>query len=167
MIARVYFGGHQRSTARTSRVSPSELSALQLLGMYNTKKRKRNFDHSNKRSHRYDGEESGQYYSTRQHGSTQDTNLLVQAHEADLRRGPQAQQLARSLEVLEYLDSPTDSRLRVKQAIGSALIRWAGGSVFAHRPFDGDEEDTISLGVHNTAKSKHTTKDDSGIWVDR
>ncbi|KAF9442708.1 hypothetical protein P691DRAFT_810224 [Macrolepiota fuliginosa MF-IS2] len=132
--------------------------------MHTTRKRKRQSDHTNKRNHRQNDRDDNRIYRTHQHQPDQDPNLFVQAHEADLRRGPQAQELAKSLEVVDYPD--TLGQEVVKQRIGSALIQWAGGRDATSNPFDQDEE-TISLGSQKTVKDKPDILDNSGIWVDR
>lgn len=135
--------------------------------MFDTRKRKRHADHSNgsRRNHRRDDQDGFRGYQFQNRGDPGlDSTLFIQAHEADLRRGPQARELARSLEVVvdPSLVSPHDSPTK----IGSALIRWAGGSGSSSHAFD-DQEDMISLGARSSAKDSRTVQDTSGIWVDR
>lgn len=133
--------------------------------MHETKKRKRHTDNTHKRNYRrHNGQE---IHGSQRYQPEQDPTLFIQAHEADLRRGLQAQELAKSLEVVEYINAPISKKLpQVRPRIGSALIHWVGGSGPSSNLFEGDEE-TITLGAQETAKNIHVTQDESGIWVDR
>jgi hypothetical protein len=132
--------------------------------MYEAKKRKR--QHNDKRHHRqhHHHHEAGTSSSRR---PEEDSALSIQAHEADIRRGAQAHELAESLEVVEYIKTSPHEPLQVKPRVGRALIRWDGGSgpVFTHS-LD-EEEETISLGTTSVTKDKQITHDESAVWVDR
>jgi hypothetical protein len=82
-----------------------------------------------------------------------DAALVVQAHEADVVRGPQAKIAARSLEV-----DVNRSGLGTYSTVGDGLIRWGGAGPNTVKrqemmiEFDGDDE----------------WNDESGaVWVDR
>src|ERR1700683_558287 len=69
-----------------------------------------------------------------------DAALVVQAHEADVVRGPQAKIAARSLEV-----DVNRSGLGTYSTVGDGLIRWGAGPNTVKRQgmmmeFDGDDE---------------------------
>ena len=91
-----------------------------------------------------------------------DPTLFIQAHEADISRGPQAHALALSLEVSTYEDN--NGRLRVKA--GDGLIRWQGATHQRNSEFEGDEEEVVSLGRTHTHEKPHNG-DEEVIWVDR
>lgn len=131
--------------------------------MYETKKRKR--QHNDKRNYRQ------QHHNDRGDHSRwrpeEDPTLFIQAHEADLRRGAQAQELAESLEVVEYIDISSHELAQARPRVGRALIRWDAGSGPVANSFDREAEETISLGTTNVSKDKEVARDESGVWVDR
>ncbi|OBZ72861.1 hypothetical protein A0H81_06845 [Grifola frondosa] len=79
-----------------------------------------------------------------------DSSLFIQAHEADLVRGPQAVAAARSLEI-EY-----SGGIRRPVRVGDGLIKWSGGEV-KNEVVDPDEE----------ADDQDIPDTDDGIWLDR
>lgn len=131
--------------------------------MYETKKRKR--QHNDKQNYRQ------QHHNDRGDHSRwrpeEDPTLFIQAHEADLRRGAQAQELAESLEVVEYIDISSHELAQARPRVGRALIRWDAGSGPVANSFDREAEETISLGTTNVSKDKEVARDESGVWVDR
>jgi hypothetical protein len=131
--------------------------------MYEAKKRKR--QHNDKRNYRQHHHNEAGDRSRRR--TEQDSVLFIQAHEADLRRGAQARELAESLEVVEYTNISPHELVQVRQRVGRALIRWDGGSGLATDSLDGQEEETISLGTTSVSKDEPVTRDESGVWVDR
>ncbi|XP_006456571.1 hypothetical protein AGABI2DRAFT_188468 [Agaricus bisporus var. bisporus H97] len=131
--------------------------------MYETKKRKR--QHNDKRNYRQQHlNDRGAHSRWR---PEEDPTLFIQAHEADLRRGAQAQELAESLEVVEYIDISNHELAQARPRVGRALIRWDAGSGPVANSFDREVEETISLGTTNVSKDKEVAPDESGIWVDR
>lgn len=149
---------------------PSNLQfPILLSAMYNnTRKRKRHSDYTNKRNHRQHDQEDNLFHRSHQREPEHNPVLFIQAHEADLRRGPQALELAKSLEAVEYIDIPTQgASSQVQRKIGSALIQWTGGNGPRNDPFSEDQEETISLGAQKTAKGGLAVRDESGVWVDR
>ncbi|KAI0668286.1 hypothetical protein C8Q78DRAFT_993754 [Trametes maxima] len=87
-----------------------------------------------------------------------DLSLYIQAHEADLVRGPHAIAAADSLEVKRHED---DSKPMLE--VGDGLIRWRG-----REESDGyaePMEERTQLG--NAPKTPGTAREDEGIWVDR
>lgn len=84
-------------------------------------------------------------------------SLHIQAHEADLVRGPQATTATRSLEVLLRKEGGT-----LILDPGDGLIKWngAGNVAFA----DTSAEDHLQLGRAPELKEE-SSKDD--IWIDR
>lgn len=90
-----------------------------------------------------------------------DPTLFIQAHEADIVRGPQAYAMALSLEATAYEDK---GKLRVK--VGDGLIPWHGSANQSSRGFEGDGEEVVSLGqTHIQIKQPH--EDEDPMWVDR
>lgn len=88
-----------------------------------------------------------------------DPMLFLQAHEADLVRGPHASLTAQSLEVKRTAStSPATGSKERPLKIGDALIRWNTGLKITAFPMD-DEE----FGQPSQAKDD----EDEGIWVDR
>jgi len=140
--------------------------------MSDTKKRKRHYGYSTKskqRHRRNDLDDFRGHHPRNLEERTQDSLLFIRAHEADVRRGLQARELARSLEVTQDVESDqhgTPDRQRQTPKIGSALIQWAGGSSQPANDF-GDQEDTISLGTQIPSKSPKSVGEASGIWIDR
>lgn len=131
--------------------------------MYETKKRKR--QHNDKRNYRQQHlNDRGAHSRWR---PEEDPTLFIQAHEADLRRGAQAQELAESLEVVEYIDISNHELAQARPRVGRALIRWDAGSGPVANSFDREVEETISLGTTNVSKDKEVARDESGVWVDR
>lgn len=86
-----------------------------------------------------------------------DPSLYVQAHEADLVRGPQAWEAARSLEV-EVVEE--NGRKVVRP--GSALIEWKPIRSESSE-WEGDEHMTL----RGKGKDKVEDLSSTGIWVDR
>ena len=78
--------------------------------------------------------------------------LYIQAYEADVVRGSNAQTAAQSLEVVEY--TPTT----IIPKIGSALIRWGGDDTGVKRYGDGEDDDIFPVATQDT---------ETAIWVDR
>ena len=140
--------------------------------MSDTRKRKRHYDYSTKpkRKHRRnDLDDLYGHHSRNLEERRQDPVLFIRAHEADVRHGLQARELARSLEVIQDLKSDkhvTPDLHRQTPRIGSALIHWAGGSGQPANDFD-DQEDTISLGTQVPSKNPKSVRETSGVWVDR
>ncbi|KAJ3566221.1 hypothetical protein NP233_g7134 [Leucocoprinus birnbaumii] len=137
--------------------------------MYDNRKRKRHSDYPNKskRNHSHndwqDDFRGSQGQPQNREVPGKDSVLFLQAHEADLRRGPDARDLAASLEMVQLdNESPHGSTRK----IGSALIRWVGGSGPSGHGFD-DQNDTISLGAKSAARGPTSVQDTSGVWVDR
>ena len=91
-----------------------------------------------------------------------DPALFIQAHEADICRGPRAHALALSLEVTTHEEN---GKLVVKA--GEGLIRWQGAALQdGSGGFDGDDEEVVSLGqVH--APRREQSEDGDALWVDR
>lgn len=100
--------------------------------------------------------------------------LYIQAHEADIVHGDDAQAAAESLEVIEYravLTASGSREISVLPRIGSALIQW-GTSTSATNT---TTKDTIGIEEINDDKSEdeqielHPTAvgSESSIWVDR
>ncbi|KAH9840176.1 uncharacterized protein C8Q71DRAFT_480363 [Rhodofomes roseus] len=90
-----------------------------------------------------------------------DPTLFIQAHEADVVRGPQAHAAAGSLEVSDYEDNG-----KHKLRIGDALIRWQGTASRLTSQAGDDEEELVTLGHAQPAKP--TEGDDGeGLWMDR
>lgn len=84
-------------------------------------------------------------------------SLHIQAHEADLVRGPQAVTATRSLEVLR--------RTEVGSSIfepGDGLIKWNGDGNVAFA--DTSAEDHLQLG--RASELKEESRED-GVWIDR
>ncbi|CCL98879.1 uncharacterized protein FIBRA_00886 [Fibroporia radiculosa] len=99
-----------------------------------------------------------------QRSPSPDPALFIQAYEADVVRGPQAEPAAASLEVEQYNEGG-----KVRFRVGDGLIKWkgAGGS---HSP-DGLEpfglgEERIQLGRADV-KVKEAAEEEGGVWVDR
>lgn len=90
-----------------------------------------------------------------------DPALFIQAHEADISRGPRAHAMALSLEVTTYEEN---GRLRAKA--GDGLIRWHGAAHRSNSGFEGDEEEVVSLG-RTQIEGKQDTEDEDAMWVDR
>lgn len=84
-------------------------------------------------------------------------SLYIQAHEADLVRGPQAIAAARSLEVVRRVEGG-----RTVMAIGDGLIQWNLGITPADESF---AEDHFQLG--SAPKPTENITKEEGIWVDR
>ncbi|KAL7278203.1 hypothetical protein ACG7TL_008177 [Trametes sanguinea] len=90
-----------------------------------------------------------------------DTMLRIQAHEADLVRGPRAVAAVRSLEVMRCEENG-----RVVLEPGDGLIRWAGGGTHAEE--DDFAEDHFQLGSSDQIETKAAGQDGTeGTWVDR
>ena len=87
-----------------------------------------------------------------QHDTHLNTSLFIQAHEADLLRGPQAISAARSLEA-------------ARGAVGDGLIRWSERQA----PEFGDmgDDDHVHLGSGNVHATETTKSNGEGVWVDR
>jgi len=140
--------------------------------MSDTRKRKRHCDYSTKskrRHRRNDPDDLRGHHSRNLEERRQDSVLFIRAHEADVRHGLQARELARSLEVIQDLESDehgTPDLHRQTPKIGSALIHWAEGSSQPANDFD-DQEDTISLGTQIPRKNQKSIRETSGVWVDR
>ncbi|KAF5368022.1 hypothetical protein D9758_004490 [Tetrapyrgos nigripes] len=112
--------------------------------------RKRKHPNRN-RSQRYRNEPGGS--QTRIHEEivfTPDPVLFIQAHEADVIRGPKGRVAAQSLEV-KRKDAQDEWE------IGSGLIRWGGDAVIPQGFPDDDNEDS----------AWPSTSTSEGIWVDR
>ena len=86
-----------------------------------------------------------------------DSSLFIHAYEADLIRGPQAWDAARSLEVF--------SEGSGRAVVGDGLIQWSGRQGLG---FDdmGDEEH-IRLGSGSVPTPKAAQDGGSGVWMDR
>lgn len=84
-------------------------------------------------------------------------SLHIQAHEADLVRGPQAATATRSLEVLLRKE---DGALILDP--GDALIKWNGGGDVAFA--DTSAEDHLQLG--RAPELKEESREDD-VWIDR
>ena len=89
-----------------------------------------------------------------------DPALFIQAHEADICRGPRAHALALSLELTTQEEN---GKLVVKAVEG--LIRWQGAALQdGSGGFDGDDEEVVSLGqVH--APRREQSEDGDALWV--
>ncbi|KAF8966139.1 hypothetical protein BDZ97DRAFT_1641017, partial [Flammula alnicola] len=85
--------------------------------------------------------------------------LYIQAHEADIIRGPSAKAAAQSLEVVEYPASEgmQGAVVHVVSKIGSALIEWGDDSTSGYSPVGNDDD-----AMPPTKQNPH-----SSIWVDR
>ncbi|KXN90735.1 hypothetical protein AN958_03750 [Leucoagaricus sp. SymC.cos] len=123
--------------------------------MFDSRKRKRQLERSNRRNHGRNDHDHPHIQDPEQ-----DPTLFIQAYEADLRRGPRARELAKSLEI-GYEPQSSQSK------VGSALILWADGSGPLENTFDEDREDTISFGAKTSTKDTTSTEATPGIWVDR
>ncbi|KAI0370699.1 hypothetical protein BV20DRAFT_966203 [Pilatotrama ljubarskyi] len=109
-----------------------------------------------KRKHR--GHEESEASAARQ-SPRPDPSLYIQAHEADLVRGPQAAAAARSLEVIRR---GQDGKVLLE--VGDGLIRWNGGGGDL-QGLSSFEEDRFQLG--QVPKSDGRAEDAEAIWVDR
>ncbi|KAI0710901.1 hypothetical protein C8Q76DRAFT_739137 [Earliella scabrosa] len=85
-----------------------------------------------------------------------DPSLFIQAHEADLVRGPQARQAARSLEV---------TREGEKLVIGNGLLQWTGG--LRHSFQEDNVEEHVQLRSDDLHRVEEKPGAECGIWVDR
>lgn len=92
--------------------------------------------------------------------SAPDLTLFVQAHEADVVRGPRAHAAADSLEVTYYVDAG-----KRKARIGEGLIKWQGAAA-GRVEVEDDREELVSLGQASTTK-RRDEEDAEGLWMDR
>jgi len=90
-----------------------------------------------------------------------DRNLFIQAHEADLIRGPKASASAKALEVESYKEKG-EERLRV----GDALLRWKRGSGSEATAAETFDDEILQLGLTEAKHSKEEEEEES-LWVDR
>jgi hypothetical protein len=90
-----------------------------------------------------------------------DTEPFIQAHEADLIRGPQARLAARSLEVV-LEDGGAVNRKSWK--IGDGLIRWGGTEVAIRQ---NESTGLVFYDEDDDLQQAGQIKDDAGVWVDR
>lgn len=92
-----------------------------------------------------------------------DPALFIEAHEADIIRGPQAGDAARSLE-FEYISGEGSNR---KIHVGDSLIKWTRHQEMAY----GVEKVEDTLHLHSSAVRDLTGSaqgdDTDTIWVDR
>ncbi|KAM5540168.1 hypothetical protein V8D89_006308 [Ganoderma adspersum] len=108
-------------------------------------------------------------YNTQEHGQHRvqpDTQLFIQAHEADLIHGPQAAAAARSLEVRETGSGEEQG------FVGDGLIRW--GSRVDSRVDEEDEDEGMTLSRLREEESPLGSQalaggsaGRGGVWVDR
>ncbi|KZT01941.1 uncharacterized protein LAESUDRAFT_730638 [Laetiporus sulphureus 93-53] len=89
---------------------------------------------------------------------TKDPALYIQAHEADVVRGPQAAAAATSLEV-DYYEEDGKQRMRV----GGGLIKWKSGET-EPAPFDEDHAQLRNYALKSDSKN---VEEENGLWVDR
>jgi len=109
--------------------------------------------HPNRNRYRNDSSSSYNRPNEEQVPFTPDPVLFIQAHEAEIIRGPRGRIAAESLEVKKV---PKENQDGYEWVIGGGLIRW-GGDAVVHRPFPGDDDD---VGGPSTGTSE-------GLWVDR
>ncbi|KAI0325765.1 hypothetical protein GY45DRAFT_1329876 [Cubamyces sp. BRFM 1775] len=88
-----------------------------------------------------------------------EASLVIQAHEADLVRGPQAAAAAGSLEVVRVVE---DGKVVFK--VGDGLIRWGGRAVSVH---DQSEDEHFHLRVGSSTEDSQYSPKENEIWVDR
>ena len=108
-------------------------------------------------------------YDTQEHDQHRvqlDTQLFIQAHEADLIHGPQAAAAARSLEIREAGSGEEQN------FVGDGLIRW--GSHVDSRADEEDEDEGMTLSRLREEESPLGTQAEArgsggrgGVWVDR
>ena len=90
-----------------------------------------------------------------QQSTPPDASLFIQAHEADLVRGPQAWSAASSLEVTQNAAGQT--------VAGDGLIQWSRGQAI----LDMDEDDHMELGSAGSRVERPTQPDTHAVWMDR
>ena len=85
--------------------------------------------------------------------------LVIQAHEADLVRGPQAASAARSLEVTSFVEEG-----KIVYKAGDGLIRWGGHAASVH---DQSEDEHVHLRIGGAPKEVQDPPKLDDVWVDR
>jgi hypothetical protein len=99
-------------------------------------------------------QESNDTWNTQEHADP-DPRLFIQAYEADVIRGPQAQVAAGSLEAMR-----TEGRIHGPEwKVGDALIRW-GGESGTKRPSGG-------VNILDAEDNQWVEDEENDLWLDR